>query len=202
MVGPDSPASRLFEVAERQAGYFTSAQALEAGYSYASQSYHSKAGNWMRDGWGIYRLAHFPEAENEDLIRLTLWSRTKSGEPQAVISHASALHAFELSDVLPSKYEVTVPKGFRKKAPPGVVLHKDDLSAEDVEERDGYWLTTPLRTLLDVTRSGLSPELVEAAARQALERGLVRRRVLEERMWAAEREGAAVGPLIVALGIV
>jgi hypothetical protein len=42
--------SKLFAVAERQAGYFTATQALEAGYSHASQSYHRKVGNWHRDG--------------------------------------------------------------------------------------------------------------------------------------------------------
>lgn len=42
--------SRLFDIAESQFGYFTAGQALEAGYSYASQAYHNKVGNWERDG--------------------------------------------------------------------------------------------------------------------------------------------------------
>ncbi len=177
-----SAATRLFEIAEQQAGYFTAAQALEAGYSYASQSYHHKAGNWVRDGWGIYRLARYPETNDDDVIRLMLWSRDRAGEPQAVLSHDSALHAFGLSDVLPSKHHLTVPKGFRKRAPPGVVLHKEELPPEDIEGRDGYRITTPLRTLLDAACSSMSPEHVETATRQALEKGLVRRRALEERL--------------------
>lgn len=177
-----SAATRLFEIAEQQAGYFTAAQALEAGYSYASQSYHHKAGNWVRDGWGIYRLARYPETHNDDVIHLMLWSRDRAGGAQGVLSHDSALHAYGLSDVLPSKHHLTVPKGFRKRTPPGVVLHKEELPPEDVEDRDGYRITTPLRTLLDAARSSLSPEHVEIAARQALEKGLVRRRALEERL--------------------
>ena len=58
--GRDDVESKLYDVAERHSGYFTVAQALDAGYSRASQSYHHKAGNWLRDGWGIYRLAHLP----------------------------------------------------------------------------------------------------------------------------------------------
>jgi len=172
--------SKLFAVAERQAGYFTASQALEAGYSHASQSYHHKVGNWLRDGWGIYRLAHFPRVAGEDLVRLMLWSRDRAGVMHAVVSHESALQAYALSDVLPHETHVIVPKRFRKKSPKGVVLHRADLSKDDVREHAGYRITTPLRTLLDVAASPLSLEHLEAATSEALERGLVRRRALEE----------------------
>jgi predicted transcriptional regulator of viral defense system len=172
--------SRLYDVAERQAGYFTASQALEAGYSHASQSYHHKVGNWLRNGWGIYRLAHFPHAAGEDFVRLMLWSRDRAGVMHAVVSHASALQAYVLSDVLPHETHLIVPKRFRKRSPAGVVLHRADVPKDDVREQDGYRITTPLRTLLDVAASPLSLEHLEAATSEALERGLVRRRALEE----------------------
>ncbi len=175
----DDANSRLYDVAERQAGYFTASQALEAGYSHASQSYHHKVGNWLRDGWGIYRLAHFPHVAGEDFVRLMLWSRDRAGVMHAVVSHASALQAYELSDVLPHETHVIVPKRFRKKPPAGVVLHRADLTKDDVRDQDGYRITTPLRTLLDVAASPLSLEHLEAATSEALECGLVRRRTLE-----------------------
>ena len=166
--------SRLYLVAERQAGYFTAAQALEAGYSYPTQTYHQQRGHWIRDGWGLYRLRLFPRTPHEDLVRLMLWSRNRQGEPQAVVSHDSALAAYELSDVLPAKTHLTVPRRFRKSAPEGVVLHHEDVQAGDVRERDGFRITSPLRTLLDVAASPLSPEHVEAAVHEALGQGLVR----------------------------
>jgi len=178
--GREDAESKLYDVAERQAGYFTASQAREAGYSHASQSYHHKAGHWLRGGWGIYRLAHFPRVAGEDFVRLMLWSRDRAGVTHAVVSHASALAAYELSDVLPRETHVTVPKRFRKEPPDGVVLHRADLAQDDVRERDGYRVTTPLRTLLDVAASPLSLEHLEAATSEALERGLVRRRALEE----------------------
>jgi hypothetical protein len=48
------------DVTGRHSGYSTASQALEAGFSRASQSYHHKAGNGLRVGWGIYLLSHFP----------------------------------------------------------------------------------------------------------------------------------------------
>ncbi|MEX2393867.1 MAG: type IV toxin-antitoxin system AbiEi family antitoxin [Actinomycetota bacterium] len=179
MASRDEARAKLYDAAERQAGYFTSAQARAAGYSHALQHYHHKVGNWRKERWGLYRLARFPSTPGEDLVRLMLWSRDRSGRTRAVVSHESALQAYELSDVLPAKVHLTVPKAFRKRPPSDVVLHRGDVPAEDVRERDGVLVTTPLRTLLDVAASPSSPEHLEDAARAALGRGLVRRDALE-----------------------
>ena len=133
----------LFDVAVRQAGYFTAAQAKEAGYSYPNQSYHRKQGHWLDQGWGIFRLRDYPWSEHEPYVRLYLWSRTKTGEPQAVVSHDTALALHELSDVMPAKVHLSVPQGFRKVPPEGVVLHKSQLAAGDSEPRHGFRVTPP-----------------------------------------------------------
>jgi predicted transcriptional regulator of viral defense system len=174
------PRARLYDVAEQQSGYFTASQALEAGYSRASQHYHQKVGNWRREGHGIYRLDRFPHMPDEHYVRLMLWSRDRAGNIQAVVSHETALQAYELSDVMPAKIHLTVPKGFRKQPPPGVKLYRQDLPASDVTERDGYRITTPLRTLLDTAASALSAEHLASAVQDALEQGLVRRKVLTQ----------------------
>lgn len=180
MTASSDARSRLYAVAERQAGYFTAAQALEAGYSRASQHYHQKVGNWRREGHGIYRLEHFPRTEGEHYVRQMLWSRDRAGNIQAALSHETALQAYELSEVMPAEIHLTVPKGFRKRPPAGVRLHRQELPASDVTERDGYRITTPLRTLLDAAASSLSPEHLAAATRGALDRGLVRKRLLDK----------------------
>ncbi len=176
---PD-PRTELYDVAERQAGYFTASQALEAGYSRASQHYQHKAGNWRREGHGIYRLERFPHTPDEHYVLLMLWSRDRAGTIQAAVSHETALQAYELSDVMPASIHLTVPKGFRKQPPAGVKLHRQDLPASDVAARDGYRITTPLRTLLDAAASSLSAEHLAAAAQDALALGLVRKKALEE----------------------
>jgi len=176
---PQENARVLYQVAAAQGGYFTAAQARQAGYAYSQQYFHVSRGNWLKIDRGLFRLRDFPPAEREDLIRWSLWSRDQKGAPQAVVSHDTALTVHDLSDVMPARVHLTVLPGFRKKVPPGCVLHKATLAPEDVESQTGYRVTTPLRTLLDVADSPLSSEHLNRAVRDALERGLVRRRSLE-----------------------
>lgn len=176
---PQENAQALYQVADAQGGYFTAAQARQAGYAYSQQHFHVERGNWQRVDRGLFRLRDYPPGEREDLIRWSLWSRNQKGVPQAVVSHDTALSVHELSDVMPARVHLTAPPGFRKRVPPGCVLHKGRLASSDVEARPGFQVTTPLRTLLDVADSPLSQEHLDAAVREALERGLVRRRQLE-----------------------
>lgn len=183
-------AERLFEIADWQAGYFTARQAREAGYGYRLQHYHRERGHWIPVGHGLFRMSRYPEGEDEDLVRLYLWSRDREGEPQAVVSHETALRLHGLSDLMPEKVHLSVPKGFRKRPPIGIVLHKSDLSEADVEHRNGFRVTTPLRTVLDIARSReVSPEHLESAVRDAVARGLVRRKRLKEELSRLEDDG-------------
>lgn len=183
----EQKAEDLFKIADRQAGYFTAKQAREVGYDYRMQHYHRERGHWILVGHGLFRLSRYPEAENEDLARLHLWSRNQEGEPQAIASHETALRLHGLSDLMPEKVHLSVPKGFRKRPPRGVVLHKSDLADADVEVRNGFKVTTPLRTILDVARSReTSAEHLETAVWEAVSRGLVRRRRLREALLRLE----------------
>ncbi len=178
---PRDNARRLYEVASTQGGYFTAAQALEAGYQYRQHHYHRESGNWIRMGRGIYRLRDYPPSEREDLIRLALWSRNRAGQTRAVVSHETALTIHNLSDVMPSTIHLTVPKrGFRKEPPAGVVLHRERLDGDEIETREGYLVTTPLRTVLDVAAASLSQEHLNRALEDTLDKGLIRRRQLAE----------------------
>ena len=176
---PQENARALYQIAAAQGGYFTAAQARQTGYAYSQQHFHVSRGNWLKIDRGLFRLRDFPPGEREDLIRWSLWSRNQKSVPQAVVSHDTALTVHELSDAMPAQVHLTVPPGFRKKVPPGCVLHKAVLTPGEIESRTGYRVTTPLRTLLDVADSPLSQEHLNRAVRDALERGLVRRRLLE-----------------------
>jgi predicted transcriptional regulator of viral defense system len=175
---PQENAQALYKIAAEQGGYFTAAQARGAGYAYSQQHYHRTRGNWQRIDRGIFRLRDFPPSEREDLIRWSLWSRDQKDVPQAVVSHETALTVHGLSDVMPERVHLTVPKGFRKRVPAGCVLHLASLTAEEIESRPGYSVTIPLRTLVDVAGSPLSQEHLDVAVREAIERGLIRRSVV------------------------
>lgn len=173
-------ARTLAAIANTQGGYFTTKQAIQAGYGYKHLDYHETAGNFERVEHGLYRLPTVPPAEHDDLIRLTLWSRNQKDEPQAVVSHESALVLHDLTELLPYRIHLTVPRTFRKPTPKGCVLHKAALPADDTEEREGFRVTTPLRTLLDVAAGGVSTEQLGKAVKDAINRGLVRRAKLTE----------------------
>lgn len=166
-------ANRLYELAENQQGYFTSADAKSLGYEYPYQHYHVKQGNWIRVDRGIFRLKNFPAAKYEDLIRWWLWSRKKG-----VISHETAAAVYDLGDLLPSKVHLTVPRNFRKVVARGVVLHKDKLDESEIERSDGFRITTPLRTTMDLAKSLLDPERLSAVVKDAIQKGLVTKKQL------------------------
>jgi len=165
---------KLFEIASLQQGYFTAKQAVCAGFSYRMHSHYKQRGEWLEIDRGVFRLAQFPNSPDEDYVRWVLWSRNRKGEPQAVISHETALCIHELSDVMPSKIHITVPPGFRKKTPYGCVLHKARVPVGDKEQREGFFVTNPLRTILDSAEADLGLDYLEQAIQEACDKGILR----------------------------
>src|SRR5262249_44258236 len=106
--------TRLFEIADRQQGYFTAGQALNCGYHDSHYQRYIANGEWLKAGRGVYRLSHYPVSDRPDLIEWSLWSRNKKGEIQGVWSHETALDLYELCDIMPAKLHMTVPKHFRR----------------------------------------------------------------------------------------
>ena len=178
-----SDPNQLFALAESQDGYFTMAQALEAGFARSTHSYHVKAGNWIREHRGIYRLRQFPVTETAHLVPWSLWSRDRRGEPQGVYSHTTALALRNLSDANPSKLHMTVPPGFRRNSatPSVLVLHKSRLAPHEIIRDHGFALTMPLRAIIDSAASGdADPDMLRKALEEGLRRGLITRREIKQ----------------------
>lgn len=174
--GAKTAADALFAVAEGQQGYFTSKQAAEAGYQLGSQAHHVKSGNWTRVERGIYRLTRFPQSSEEQLVIYALWSRNRAGEPEGVYSHQTALSIHELSDLNPAKLHMTVPAAFRRtaKTPNVLVLHRANLNQTDIEPRQGFAVTRPLRTIADLAAAeSTSRDIVEQALIEGRRRGVI-----------------------------
>ena len=173
----------LFAIAEGQQGYFTAKQATAAGYQLGSQAHHAKSGNWVRVERGIYRLARFPQSSEEQLVIYALWSRNLAGETEGVYSHQTALSIHELSDVNPAKLHMTVPAAFRRRAktPKVLVLHRSTLDKKDVEQRQGFAVTRPLRTISDLAAvESVARDIVEQALKEGRQRGLITGREISE----------------------
>ncbi len=159
--------------AAAQEGFCTTEQAGAAGYSAQLLVHHVKGGTIERVRRGIYRIKHYPPAENEELVIAWLWS-----EQQGVMSHETALALHDLSDVLPHRVHLTLPSAWRKRRfriPGNIVLHFADLLAKERAWIGPVPMTNPARTLNDCASAGTSPELLQQAAQQALRRGIVTR---------------------------
>ena len=155
-----------------QAGYFTSAQALEVGYSYQAQKYHADHGNWTRVERGLYRIPDWPAAPADAYVRWSLWSGGR-----AVVSHESALSVHGLSDLDPARIHLTVDPSFPRRDD-AVVLHTATLTHDEVERHGSWSVTTPVRTLLDVAQGDGAQEHIDRAVIDALRIGKASRRQL------------------------
>ena len=146
----------FFEIAESQQAYWTTAQAVESGFSRSTHSYHVQSGNWLREHRGIYRRRRFPQSADGQLVLWSLWSRDRGGVPQGASSHLTALSIKELSDANPANLHMTVPPDFRRSSekPSILILHKARLSSDEVLHERGYNVTTPMRALMDAAASG------------------------------------------------
>jgi hypothetical protein len=61
------------------------------------------------------------------------------------------------------------------------VLHTGTVSVEDIEDHNGYRVTTPLRSILDVAAGRLDLGLLTGAIRDAFEAGVTTRAALLRR---------------------
>jgi predicted transcriptional regulator of viral defense system len=175
--------NRLYEIAEGQAGYFTTTQAESAAFSRERLSNTVKSGKFQRAAQGVYRLAYFPASAHEDLF--IAWLITS---PHSVISHESALAVYELSDVLPEAVHIIVPRTASRRRR-NIRLHTNRLEPDEITTRNGLPITTVARTIADVSGSGVASELIAQTIQEALKRGLVSE--VDLRIQAKRRGGRA-----------
>jgi predicted transcriptional regulator of viral defense system len=183
LVEARSARDRLWRVATRQRGYFTAAQALDEGYSYQAQRFHAQRGNWIRIDRGIYRFREFLDLDTDDtdsLVRWSLWSKDRG-----VVSHLTALAVHDLGVANLQTVDLTVPPGFRQ-ADPAVVLHHAVLDEEDIVQREGFKVTTPLRAIAESAAISADQDVIDSAVSDLLMRGEATRRQL---LYAAQRLG-------------
>ncbi len=168
----------LYAIAESQAGYFTTAQGAEAGYSPQLLYKHLEAGRLRRARRGIYRLVHLPTTDREYLVEYWLWAQ-RAG----VYSHETALFLHDLCDNLPKGACLMVPESWRARrlrVPEGLALRYGQ-----VDTAEHGWLgpvpfTKPARTIRDLIDAHFPPEQIELALAEARYRGLVTQDEVEQ----------------------
>jgi len=174
---PTKDAERnLRQIALNQEGYFTAKQAKAVGYADSTHFYHVKNGDWTKEMRGIYRISDFPYISARPELHLwQLWSRNNHEITQGVFSYETALDLYDLSDNMPHKIHITVPKSFRKTDVPKVLqLHYDDLGAGDVQNKKGVQVTSIAKTFLDLIEAeSISTSLIVQGLEEAFKRGLL-----------------------------
>lgn len=156
---------RLDAIADRQAGYVTTRQALDAGYSHQAQWYHRERGHWVSVRRGIVRLAERPRSPHERFVVACLVAGADS-----VVCRFSALDVHAIRQVTLTTVHLWVPSGAWRR-PDGLTLHAGEVPAPDRTDAGGFLVTTPVRTLRDV-HAAERPE-GPAWIRRAVRLGLV-----------------------------
>lgn len=166
--------AELLEIAGNQHGYFTTAQAEAAGISRRALSGRVRKGILEHPAHGLYRLPQYRATPLDEFYEL------QTIAPDATFSHDTALSLYEISDVLPIKIHLTIPPTSGMKPRPGVRLHRSAIDRRERVLRNGLWLTSPARTLLDCARAGLDPAQLLGAGREARSRAMLSRAEVED----------------------
>jgi len=155
----------LRDLAESQNGIITRQQAVAHGLTPAAVDNLVARGRVERVAHGIYRYPHLPGAQFEQYEVALL----RTGHRDAALSHETALTVYEVSDVNPSRYHVTVPRGRRiRRADTDLyVIHEQVLTPEQVT----WWELMPIVTLPTAIEQCIAYGTPTYLLRQALDRG-------------------------------
>jgi Protein of unknown function (DUF559)/Transcriptional regulator, AbiEi antitoxin len=155
----------IASLADRQHGVVAHAQLLDLGLSTSAIGRRVKGGRLHRRYRGVYTVGH-----RRTGIEGAWWAAVLAYAPDGVLSHLAAGAAWAIARS--SALHVTVLQNDRAHRAGITVHHRRSVPPDEVTRRDGLPITTPARTLLDLSASGLNRTRIElavdAAERQRL----------------------------------
>jgi predicted transcriptional regulator of viral defense system len=172
---PHMAPRRLFDMlvarAADQHGYVTTRDARELGIDPTQLRLMTARGRLERAGRGAYRVPALPRGAHDDLAAAVAWSLGR-----AVVSHESALVLHGLSDVNPSRIQLSVPRDNHPRARGGQMYrtHRRQLAAVDVVQVGGIPVTTVELTISDCLETGTDPYQLARAIDHAEVNGTLR----------------------------
>lgn len=173
---PRSRFDELVALAEENNGLVTADQARQAGFTDSVLARLVQRGRIERTARGVYRVPYLTPDRFAQYREAMLWATANRGPENVALSHSTALAIYGISDANPHVIHLTVPKSarLRRQKPKGVVLHREDLTPEDVSIQEGILLTTIGRTVADLLSSGARLDLVRQAISGARREGFIR----------------------------
>ncbi|MGH2699100.1 MAG: type IV toxin-antitoxin system AbiEi family antitoxin domain-containing protein [Actinomycetota bacterium] len=163
----------FLRLAETQRGLLTSAQALAAGISRGALRWRRESNRWCELLPGVYALTEAEDPWLQKLEAARLWT----GDGIVVGRSSAALWGL---DGIPAG-SVEIATATRKRHPRVTVHHKTSFASEDLVRHRGFLVTTPTRTLIDLS-AVLDEALLTGALDSALRLGLTFTPLLRSRL--------------------
>lgn len=171
--------SRMRDVADAQAGYFTRAQAIRQGVDDMALQRAVRSGAVERLDRGVYRVSGAGQDPHKRLrvcwLRLApdLTPRERTLHPGLWVSHRSAAALLDLGVVGTDTPEFISTRRLQARADVRIRVRPAGLSRNEWMVQDGFALTTPARTIADLAADRMDGGHLGWIAFDALSRGLV-----------------------------
>lgn len=167
-------------LARRQYGLLSRAQALGAGMTTLQIRHRLDSGRWELDHRKVYRLAPVPDTWHQRLLSACL-----AGGPGTAASHRSAGELWQLDAVPAGLIEITTPRRIER---PPLIAHRSSLAEWEIVTRRDIPVTDPARTLFDLA-SVMTRRELERAFESAIRRRLIDVTSMAERLERRARSG-------------
>jgi very-short-patch-repair endonuclease len=145
----------ISELARRQRGYVRRVQLLGLGLRRHQIEYRVRIGRLIPVYAGVYAVGHLPTLPQDRAAGALLACGT-----EAVLSHGSAACVWGIFKRWQMPFEVTARTAHTRR---GVRVHRARLERRDTRTQLGLPVTSPARTLLDI-----SPRMTDKSARRAV----------------------------------
>jgi predicted transcriptional regulator of viral defense system len=172
---PRTRMDELYALAEEHDGLLASKDARALGIQDSVLVRLAQRGRLERMSRGVYRIAHFPADRLAQYREAVLWARASQGPERIALSHETALLLYGISDVNPARVNLTVPMSarLRREHPEWIVIHRADLTPEEISQHEGMPVTSVERSVMDVLSTTHRRDIARQAITDALRAGLV-----------------------------
>ena len=172
---PRTRMDELYALAEEHDGLLASKDARAQGIQDSVLVRRAQRGRLERMSRGVYRIAHFPADRFAQYREAVLWAQASQGPERVALSHETALLLYGISDVNPARVHLTVPMSarLRRAHPEWIVIHRADLTPQEISQHEGMPVTSVERSVMDVFTTTHRADIAQKAIVDALREGLL-----------------------------
>ena len=162
---------QLWDIALDQYGYVTTKNARDLEIHHGELARLARRGKLVRVAHGVYRFGEFPTTGRDEYMLAVLWT----GNPDAALSHETALAVHDLCDVNPNVIHLSVPQDARikRQGGEGYVIHPEALRGDQIGWWEGIRTVTEKTAIEQGIATGVPVHLLEQAIRAARARGRI-----------------------------